>query len=139
MLFNVPQFINVEDKIVGPFTGKQLLWLFSMATVLLVLWNILEITAFFIAAIPISLIFIAFAFYRPYNQPLTKLVASGIMFLFRPKLYIWEREASPEIKTYSDKKNKIDPENKENKAITSEEIKALAKTLDSRGDYIIKK
>jgi len=27
MLFNVPQFIDIEDKIVGPLTAKQLGWL----------------------------------------------------------------------------------------------------------------
>jgi len=133
MLFNVPQFINVEDKIVGPFTSKQLLWLVSMAIVILVLWNTLEKTAFFIAAIPISLIFIAFAFYRPNGQPLTKFVAAGIMFLFRPKLYIWEREA-PKTKIITVKKNKTDSEINKNEAITSEEIGALSRTLDSRGE-----
>ena len=39
MLFNVPQYIDVEDKIVGPLTGKQLLWMIGMGIMLLVLWN----------------------------------------------------------------------------------------------------
>ena len=132
MLFNVPQFINVEDKIVGPFTGKQLLWLAGLGAVLLVLWNTLEKATFFIAAIPISLIFLAFTFYRPYNQPLIKFVAAGIMFLFRPKTYVWEREA-PKTKVLPAKKNKADSEINKNKVVTPEEIKALARTLDSRG------
>jgi len=132
MLFNVPQFINVEDKIVGPFTGKQLLWLAGLGAVLLVLWNTLEKAVFIIAAIPISLIFLAFTFYRPYNQSLIKFVSAGIMFLFRPKTYVWERKTL-KVKVLPVKKNKQDSEINKNKVITSEEIKELAGILDSRG------
>ncbi|MCD6149433.1 PrgI family protein [bacterium] len=132
MLFNVPQFINVEDKIVGPFTGKQLLWLAGLGAVLLVLWNVLEKAVFIVAAIPISLIFLAFTFYRPYNQSLVKFVAAGIMFLFRPKTYVWERKTL-KVKVLPVKKNKQDSEMNKNKVITPEEIKELAETLDSRG------
>jgi len=132
MLFNVPQFINVEDKIVGPFTGKQLLWLAGLGAILLILWNTLGKATFFIAAIPISLIFITFTVYRPYNQPLIKFAAAGIMFLFRPKTYVWERKM-PKAKAIPVKKNKKDSEINKNKTITPEEIKALARTLDSRG------
>ena len=131
MLFNVPQFIDVEDKIVGPFTGRQLLWMFGLGAVLLVLWNILEKTPFFIAAVIISLIFVAFAFYRPYNQPLIKFIASAVLFFIRPKIYFWEREGS-RTKTASAKKGKATSEINGGKAITPEEIKELAKTLDRK-------
>src|SRR4030042_3818231 len=93
MLFNVPQYIDVEDKVAGPFTAKQLLWMFGCGATLLVLWNVLNKTAFIIIAILVILIFGALAFYRPYNQPLIKLVYFAIMFLFRPKVYVWRRIA----------------------------------------------
>ena len=130
MLFNVPQFIDVEDKIVGPFTGRQLLWMFGLGAVLLVLWNILEKIPFIITAIIVSLIFIAFAFYRPYNQPLIKFITYAILFLFRPKSYLWKRD----IKSKEDinpAKNMPPATDVGKKFIAPEKLEALAKILDS--------
>lgn len=91
MLFNVPQFIDIEDKIVGPLTAKQLGWLAIGGVIMLVLFNYLDNQALIPAAIIISVVFGALAFYRPYNQPLVTFIFSSISFLFRPKIYIWRR------------------------------------------------
>ena len=62
MQFNIPQFIDKEDKIVGPLTAKQLGWMFGGGAILLVLWNLLDMTAFILAAIVVGGIVGAFAF-----------------------------------------------------------------------------
>lgn len=91
MLFNVPQFIEIEDKIVGPFTAKQLGWIGIGGILLVIGWNVLDRSAFFVSAIFIAAIFGALAFYRPYNQPLINFIMSSIYFVFRPKMYVWRR------------------------------------------------
>lgn len=135
MLFNVPQYIDVEDKIAGPLTAKQLLWMFGMGAVLLVLWGLLEKTTFFIAAIPVAGIFCALAFYRPHGQPLIKFIVWGVFFLFSPKTYVWRRELivkKKEIK-FSDEKNKFEEKREKNKEILYKNIEDFSKTLDSEG------
>ncbi len=134
MLFNVPQFIDVEDKIAGPFTAKQLLWMFGMGAALFVLWSLLSKVAFFIAAIPTVLIFLALAFYRPYKQPLIKFLLSGVLFTFKPKLYVWKRMYEKPVKA----KHKEEEKPKETRAekekkLTPENIAALAEVLDTEG------
>lgn len=91
MLTNVPQFIDVEDKIVGPLTGKQLGWLASGGVIFLVLWNYLDTQALILAGIVDFGLFGALAFYRPYGRSLVSFVTSSIIFVFRPKVYIWRR------------------------------------------------
>lgn len=133
MLFNVPQYIDVEDKVAGPLTAKQLLWMFGMGAVLLALWGILDKSVFFVTAVPVALIFIALAFYRPYNQPLIKFIFSGILFLFKPKVYIWKRTF--EKKAIRDKNEKRSEIIKKKEKITPgvENIEMLARVLDSEG------
>jgi len=133
MLFNVPQYIDVEDKIAGPLTAKHLLWMFAMGGVLLILWTILEKTYFIVCAIPVVIIFLALAFYRPYNQPFIKFIFSGFVFLLRPKIYSWQR--MPKMKNEDDqhKKAQNQPVQKKEKKVTAEEIKELAKIIDSGG------
>ena len=136
MLFNVPQYIEIEDKIAGPLTAKQLLWMFGMGAVLLILWGILETGAFIITAIPVALIFCALAFYKPHGQPLIKFILWGISFAFRPKTYTWKRDYVKRKKVEKNPEASIDSfkEKKEKKeAILSKNIVDFAKTLDSEG------
>jgi len=136
MLFNVPQYIGVEDKVAGPFTAKQLLWMFGMGAVLLILWGVLERAAFFITAIPVMGLFCALAFYKPHGQPLIKFVVWGIYFLFQPKVYVWKREMvkkSAKEKSPIKKEDKVEEKVEKKKDILAKNIEAFAQTLDSEG------
>ncbi len=136
MLFNVPQYIEIEDKIAGPLTAKQLLWMFGMGAVLLILWGILETGAFFMASIPVVLIFCALAFYRPHGQPLIKFIIWGVMFAFHPKTFVWRRDYVKQNKV----ENKLETSSndflekkKKKEVILSSNIADFARTLDSEG------
>ena len=131
MMFGVPQFIDIEDKIVGPLTGKQLLWLFIMGAILLIAWMSLTFAAFIAVGVPIVLIFVALAFYRPYNQPLIKFVFSGTYFFFRPKTYTWNRLGNKIKKRVKIKTSKKNVQQKK-KTIKREDLKNLANMLDKK-------
>ena len=65
MHVNVPQFIDIEDKIAFGLTGKQLLWMAGMGATLLVVYNLFDQQAFYLIGIFVVLIFSAFAFWKP--------------------------------------------------------------------------
>ncbi len=101
-MFSVPQFIDVEDKIAGPLTWRQLLWMIGMGILLLVIYNTIGTAGFLIVAVPIVLLFCALAFYRPQGQPLIVFLFHGFTYFFRPKIAVWERpiarrQAAPEV------------------------------------------
>jgi len=131
MLYNVPQYIDIEDKIAGPLTAKQLLWMFGMGGMLLMMWGFLDKTTFYIAAVPVVLIFSALAFYRPYGQPLINFVIYSIQYIMRPKLYFWNRETTHEVA-----QKKAQPEivqRQKNAGLTEDKVKMFAQVLDSQG------
>jgi hypothetical protein len=132
MMFSVPQFIDVEDKIAGPLTWRQLLWMIGMGATLLVLFNLLGGALFFIVAIPIVLLFVALAFYRPNGFPLTKFIFYAVLFLFRPKISVWERptKQQPNIKV---REQQAAPRTPEQKQINQEKLTELARILDKHG------
>lgn len=131
MMFNVPQFIDVEDKIVGPLTWRQLLWMIGMGAALLTFFNIFEKIPFVIISIPTVLAFVAFAFYRPNGFPMTTFVFYAILFLFRPKVAVWERPLQEHPKIKEPEKTE-EPLSRGAKKIESEKLKELAKILDKR-------
>lgn len=128
MLFNVPQFIDIEDKIVGPLTAKQMGWLAMGGVVALVCYSLLDQSAFWLSAIIIAVIFGALAFYRPYNQPLIKFILSSISFVTRPKIYIWKRVSEKTAKSSAKKQTAVLKIDKKN--VDSRKIEDVSKMLD---------
>ncbi|MCX6761679.1 MAG: PrgI family protein [Candidatus Moranbacteria bacterium] len=132
MIFNVPQFIDIEDKLVGPLTAKQLGWLALGAVVLLILYGLLDKSAFLLSAIIVATISGAFAFYKPYNQPLIKFITSSILFVTRPKMYIWRRV--PEKIQKASAKKDTDTKKTTRKTFDAQKIADISQLLDMRNN-----
>ncbi len=130
MLFNVPQFIDVEDKVVGPLTARQFGWLAAGGVCILVAHSFLDQSAFVISIVIIGLIFGALAFYRPYNKPLIKFITSSVFFVYRPKLYIWRRSGEGEMR--KEKKVQIAAELPKRKVFDAEKTKSISQLLDQK-------
>ncbi|OGI98129.1 hypothetical protein A3H53_03110 [Candidatus Nomurabacteria bacterium RIFCSPLOWO2_02_FULL_40_10] len=91
MQFKVPQFLDIEDKIFGPFTFKEFVYLAGGAGLCFILYRLLGP---FIGAIPILAVAglsLALTFYRPNNKPFLNMIEAGFNYLMQSKLYIWER------------------------------------------------
>ncbi len=134
MLFGVPQYIDVEDKIAGPLTAKQFLWMLGLGGVLIVMWNMFEQTAFYVIAIPVSLLFVAFAFYRPHGVPLIAFVGYAITFLLQPKIYVWRRLPEEQRVKRAQKEEQFKTQfYKKSTSMDPRDIAALADVLDTEG------
>lgn len=91
MQFKVPQFLDIEDKIFGPFTFKEFVYLAGGAGLCFVLYRALGL---FWGAIPILAVAglaIALARYKPNNKPFINMIEAGFNYLMQSKLYIWKR------------------------------------------------
>lgn len=92
MKYQVPQFIEVEDKIIGPLTLKQFIWLVGGAGMSFVVYNFLPL---FISIILIGIIIplsLALAFYKVNNKPFIDMLESAVSYYSKPNLYIWKKE-----------------------------------------------
>lgn len=92
MLFQVPQLIDIEDKIVGPLTIKQFLYLGGGMMILAFLWVSLTLGAFIIASIPIIFLSLSLSFYKINGRPFIYFLNSFIIYSIKPKLYLWKKE-----------------------------------------------
>lgn len=131
MIFNIPQFIDKEDKIVGPLTGKQLGWIAGGGVIILLLWNVFETTTFFIIALPVAALTGALAFYRPYNQPFIAFLASSVFFFIRTKMYAWKRLPDTDLSIRKAPVNKNSPITPK-KSLDSKTIKEVSSLLDKQ-------
>ncbi len=95
MKFQVPQFVEVEDKIFWKLTLKQFIYLVGGGGLSLVfyLWLPLWLGILFIA--PVVGFSLALAFYRYNDRPFIFMIESAVKYLFNSKLYIWKKEDHP--------------------------------------------
>jgi len=129
MQFSVPQFIDVEDKIVGPFTGKQTMYLLAGGGVLLIAFTALAtMFAMFVAMIVIPLT-LGFVFYKPRGISLAKYIANFVEFATTDHLYLWRRE--PDIVVYKAVQKKQSSNEEPVKSVSRSRIRDLANLLDT--------
>lgn len=91
MQFKVPQFIDIEDKLFGPFTFYQFIYLAGGAGMAFVIYKLLP---FWLAIIPMLLVValaLLLTFYRINNKPFIYYLQAGITYAFGSKLYIWKQ------------------------------------------------
>lgn len=97
MKFQVPQFIETETKLIGPFTLKQFLWLASGGALIFFLFLTLNKFIFFMVAIPIGATSAALAFVKINETPLVSYILYGINYFLNPKQYIFKKEEEKEL------------------------------------------
>jgi PrgI family protein len=96
MQFKVPQFLEIEDKIFGPFTFREFIYLAGGAGLCYILYKLL---GFLLGLVPILLIAglaLALTFYKPNNKPFINMIQSWFGYIVQDKLYIWKRRKSKE-------------------------------------------
>lgn len=89
--FSVPQFIDIESKIVGPLTIKQFAFIAIPSLVTFLLFFVLNFAAWIIVAIVLVSSGIAFAFVKVGGRPLWVMLFKGITFFWEPKLFLWKQ------------------------------------------------
>lgn len=92
MQFQVPQFVEVEDKIFGPLTATQFIYLAGGFGFAFAMWLLLPLWLAIILGAPFALLGLGLAFYKVNDRPLINVLEAGFQYVFRTKLYIWEKK-----------------------------------------------
>jgi hypothetical protein len=98
MRFQVPQFIDVEDKIFGPLTLRQFIYIAGGGGIIVVLFKILPGIIAFLISIFIAILAGALAFFKFNNKPFINLVESFSKYFVGEKLYIWKKDEKKVVK-----------------------------------------
>lgn len=94
MQFKVPQNIDLEDRIVGPLTLVQLIYVVVGGLIIYILFQSLtaHIGIFLVLAIPIGAVTLGLAFLKIQDQPLSHFIRAGLYYLNHPKIRRWLRQ-----------------------------------------------
>lgn len=127
MRFQVPQFINIEDKIFGPLTIKQFIYVAGGGGICYVLFRFLPLFAAILVALPVAAFALALAFYKYNRRPFIFIVQSFFGYIVKDKLYLWDKERKTKKKE-DDKKEEEYVQ--EEPRLTQSRLQNLAWSLD---------
>lgn len=99
MRYQVPQFIDVEDKVIGPLTVKQFVYLAGGGGMSFVIFKYLPIYLSIILIGIVAPLSIALAFYKINNKPFIDFMEAAFVFYTKQNLYIWKKQEKKIIKT----------------------------------------
>lgn len=138
--FVVPQFIDREDKILGPITVRQFLILLITVIVLTIMYRILDFSGFIVSIFLVGGPMIVLAFVKVNGRPFHFFLLSFLQTVLRPAIRIWYIDTMTNIKkksTGSKDGDSIDvPKSVQVKRVSSSRLSELSLMVDTGGAYI---
>lgn len=133
MQFRIPQFLDVEDKVFGPFTFKQFGYIIGAIAFTYVFWKIIPIK---IISVPFILLFsgtfLALAFAKVNDRPFADVLESAYKFIIKDKTYVWYKKPNSNQEDIKKLRNIVvrKEESNNTKSISLEKLKELSGKLD---------
>ncbi len=114
MQFRVPQFIDVEDKVVGPFTIKQFGYVIGGIGLSFLIWTFISVKFIAILLIVIVMaLFLSLAFVKFNNRPFGDLLESAFSYYSNSKVYTWKQPQEKKTEASTLNKKLAETEKKE--------------------------
>ena len=133
--FTVPQFIDVENQIIGPITTRQFLIFLAAAVIIGGSYKLFDFSLFLTITIIVSLISISFAFIKINGRPFHLFVLNLVQTLRRPKIRVWSNRL---ILNQSEENIPVPPKPAEQapaKFYHTSRLAELALVVDTKGRY----
>jgi len=135
MRFIVPQFIDIEPKIIGPISARQFLILVLTGGVIFICYKLADFSLFVIEAVILFALGGTFAFLKVNGQPVHLFLLNLLQSLRKPKSRVWFKEGE-------EAKEMILPEKKEKveeiaprQPLSSRRLSEISLIVDTGGAY----
>lgn len=134
--FLVPQFLDVETKIIGPITTRQFIIMMISGMIDFIFFRLFLFNVFLGLTILNTVIFGIIAFLRINGMPFHFFVINLIQTLRRPNRRVWEKSELKKIVKKEDKKE-VEPVTKvvPKQAPKTSRLSALSLMVDTGGAY----
>lgn len=131
--FLVPQFIDVESKIIGPITTRQFMIMMVAGMLDFIFYKLFYFNTFVIAALLTTAIFGIVAFFKVNGMPFHYFFLNLVQTLKRPRLRIWgktEITALPKEEKVEVKKEFVAKE-----PLAGDKLSSLSLVVNTGGAY----
>lgn len=103
MQFQVPQFIETEDRILGPLTIKQFLYIAAATLIVILFYFVLATWLWVIVGLAVEGITLAFNLAKINGRPMRVLATSAFLYVWDPRVYEYQSTAGIAVTTTTEK------------------------------------
>jgi len=132
----VPQFIDVEDKIIGPITVRQFVLMVVAALIAFILYRSLSLLAFGISVALDVGIFATLAFAKINGRPIHFFFVNLIQTYQRPNIRVWNKEVYVrDIKEVKSEIKEFAPKRAVKESVSHSRLDDLSLVVNTGGSY----
>ncbi|HRH31207.1 MAG TPA: PrgI family protein [Candidatus Paceibacterota bacterium] len=127
MQFRTPQFIDIEDKIFGPFTFKQFIYILGGTFMAYLSFKLLPLLIGVPIGVGLAIVSLLLAFYKVNNRPFITVLQAWFKYTLAAKLYVWHKTTPKKGETspIAEKKTKTEATN-----LSEKHLKDMSWSLD---------
>lgn len=138
--FVVPQFIDVESKIIGPVTTRQFIESLAGGLILFLLYRFASFLIFVVFGIIVLVITFVLAFIKINGMPFHYLILNMLQTFRKPGLRVWNKEVSTEeirrqLAAEKEEVKEKAPEIKTKRPIIKGSLAEISLIVDTGGAY----
>lgn len=133
--FTVPQFIDVESKIIGPITTRQFLILLGAAIAIAICYKVFDFSLFVTMAVIIFIIASVFAFTKINGRPFHYFILNATQTLRRPRLRVWNNKVTPVEQVQREPYVKTEVKAEPKEYYKTSRLAQMALIVDTKGRY----
>ncbi len=133
--FTVPQFIDVEDKILPFVTVRQFLLLIVAAVIGFILYATLDFAAFLTFTIVETGIIIVIAFAKVRGAPFHHFILNFLQVMIKPNIRVWNNSSTRTSQKEAKEIEIAVPEKVERKTFSKSRLNELSLIVDTQGVY----
>lgn len=132
--FTVPQFIDVEPKIIGPITARQFIIFLVAAFLMFITYKTLDFTGFVISSVFVFAISGTFAFLKINGRPFHYFLLNLIQTIKKPGIRVWDHR-SGNLEKKEDKELRYEKIVTQEKYLNQKKLLQVSLMVDTKGRY----
>jgi len=132
--FTVPQFIDVEDKIIGPITVRQFIIILFGSLIIFILFKFFSLLYLLTVGSFVFINMILFAFFKVAGRPFHFFVLNFVQTLMKPSLRVWQN-LSRSVIQHDIMEHKIEIKRVKKRQFTSSRLAELSLIVDTQGKF----
>lgn len=133
--FTVPQFIDVENKIIGPLTVRQFLIVLTAGILSAISYRVFDFSLFLTITIILLLLAVVFSFVKINGRPFHYFILNILQTLRRPGARVWSKIDHPISETEKIPLPEVSAKPMPKELYKKSRLSELALVVDTKGRY----
>lgn len=93
MKYTVPQNLDVPEKVIGPLTFEQLIYIIGGGSFIVFIYFYTPIIVNHILALFVAISTLALAFYKPQQQHFVVFMRAAFFYFKNQKIFVWKKKS----------------------------------------------